>query len=422
LKILIINKSDTTGGAAIAARRLKDALQANNHEVKMLVQEKLSNDASVFSTTTSKFKKYYNLWLFILERLYFLFFEKSKDIRFTFSPAIAGEDISKHPLVKEADVIHVHWFNQGYLSLKSLKKLLKLNKKIVWTLHDMWAFTGGCHYAGDCNNYENSCGNCKFLKKPGQKDLSSKILKQKQQVLKDKQLQIVTCSNWLANKARTSSLLKNIEVKAIPNPIDINVFKPGDKSELRNQLNLPQEKKLILFGAANIMDERKGLKYLVEALKKLKEKNAQLAEESEILLFGKSNEEFLKQLPLKVNNLGPIFGEQNIAKVYAASDVFVLPSLEDNLPNTIMESLACETPVVAFDTGGIPEMIEHQKNGYLSEYKSVDDLLNGLIYVLTTDLLEETKRFNSSFLQKNVAQKYFEVYKSSKQEAGSGSE
>ncbi len=416
MKILIINKSDTTGGAAIAARRLKDALQANNHEVKMLVQEKLSNDSSILSTTTGKFKKYYNLWLFILERLYFLFHEKSKDIRFAFSPAIAGEDISKHPLVKEADVIHIHWFNQGYLSLKSLKKLLKLNKKIVWTLHDMWAFTGGCHYAGNCSNFEISCGNCKFLKKPGQKDLSSRILKRKQKILENSNLQIVTCSNWLANKARKSSLLKNIDVKAIPNPIDISVFKPSDKSELRNQLNLPQEKKLILFGAANIMDERKGLKYLVEALKKLKEKNTQLAEESEILLFGKSNEEFLKQLPLKINNLGLIFGEQNIAKVYAAADVFVLPSLEDNLPNTVMESLACGTPVVAFDTGGIPEMIGHKKNGYLSEYKSVEDLLNGLIYVLTTDLTEETKKFNSSFLQKNVAQKYFEVYKSTKWE------
>ncbi len=410
MKILIINKSDTVGGAAIAARRLKDALQASNHSVKMLVQEKLTNDESIYSTTNGKFKKYYNFCLFILERLYFLLFEKSKAIRFAFSPAIAGEDISKHPLVKEADVIHVHWFNQGFLSLKGLNKLLKLNKKIVWTLHDMWAFTGGCHYAGDCQNYESNCGNCKFLKNPGQNDLSSKILKRKQQVLANKNLQIVTCSNWLANKAKNSYLLKNADVTAIPNPIDTSTFKPIDKITLRNQLQLPDNKKLILFGAANVMDERKGLRSLVEALKKLKEENIELANESEILLFGKSNEEFLKQLPLKVNNLGVIRGEQNVAKVYAAADVFVLPSLEDNLPNTVMESLACGTPVVAFKIGGIPEMIAHKVNGYLSDYKYIGSLLDGLNFVLTNDLSQGTKQFNPAFLQKHVAQKYYEVY------------
>jgi len=382
VKILIINKSDSVGGAAIAAKRLKDALQANGHSVKMLVQEKLLNDDSIYSTANGKFKKYYNFLLFILERLYFLFFEKAKDIRFAFSPAIAGEDISNHPLVKEADVIHIHWFNQGFLSLKGLNKLLRLNKKIVWTLHDMWAFTGGCHYAGECKNYENNCGECKFLKKPGKNDLSSQILKKKRKILSNKKLQIVTCSEWLAKKARSSRLLKDIEVTAIPNPIDTSVFYPKDKTALRKQMGLPEDKKLILFGAANVMDERKGIKYLIGALEKLKQKNLQLTNESEILLFGKSNEVFLQQLPLKVNNLGLIKGEQNIANVYAAADVFVLPSLEDNLPNTVMESLACGTPVVAFNTGGIPEMVDHKINGYLAEYKSVEGIKNGIEFIL----------------------------------------
>ena len=411
MKILIINKSDTVGGAAIAARRLKDALHASGYSVKMLVQEKLSNDESIHSTTSNKLKKKYNFWLFILERLYFLFFEKSKDIRFAFSPAIAGENISKHPLVEEADVVHIHWFNQGFLSMKGLGKLLKLNKKIVWTLHDMWAFTGGCHYAGDCRNYESNCGNCKFLKRPGKKDLSEKILQKKRKIIAGKKLQIVTCSNWLAKKAKNSSLLRNIGITAIPNPIDTAIFKSTNKVELRRQMSLPQDKKLILFGAANIMDERKGLKFLVEALEKLNDQNPKLANKAEILLFGKSNKEFLKQLPLKVNNLGVIIGEQNVAKVYAIADVFVLPSLEDNLPNTVMESLACGTPVVAFNTGGIPEMIEHKKNGYLSDYKSVDDLLSGLVYVLSNNLTTNLKQFNPVFLQKNVALRYFELYK-----------
>ena len=414
MKILIINKSDTIGGAAIASRRLKDALQANGHSVKMLVQEKLSNDDSIYSTTNGRFKRYYNFFLFILERLYFLFFEKSKDVRFAFSPAVAGEDISGHSLVKEADVIHIHWFNQGFLSLKGLERLLKLNKKIVWTLHDMWAFTGGCHYAGECNNYEKGCGNCKFLKKPGNKDLSIRILNKKRKILSNKKLQIVTCSEWLAQKAKSSSLLQNHDVTAIPNPIDTTIFHPKDKDKLRTKINLPKDKKLILFGAANVMDERKGLKYLIEALGLLKKENPKLAEESEILLFGKSNEEFLKQLPLKVNNLGLISGEKNIANVYAVADVLVLPSLEDNLPNTVMESLACGTPVVAFNTGGIPEMVEHKRNGYLAEYRSAGGLMKGLVYVLTSDfgLMSENavEKVNMTFLQKIVAKQYFNVY------------
>ena len=415
MKILIINKSDTVGGAAIAAKRLKDALQSNGHSVKMLVQEKLSDDETIFSTTTNGLKKYYNILLFILERVYFLFFEKSKAVRFSFSPAVAGENITKHPLVKEADVIHIHWFNQGFLSLKNLKQLLRLNKKIVWTLHDMWAFTGGCHYSGNCENYKINCGNCKFLKKPGEKDLSTRILKKKQRILQNSNMQIITCSNWLANKARESSLLKDFSIKAIPNPIDTSIFHPKDKPKLREQMGLPQNKKLILFGAANIMDERKGLKYLVSALEKIKLENPELAENSEILLFGKSNEEFLAQLPLKVNNLGLIKGESNISNVYAVADVFVLPSLEDNLPNTVMESLACGTPVVAFNAGGIPEMVDHKKSGYLAEYKSVGDLADGVSYVLQHKnpkfMLENSvDKVKLAFNQNIVQDQYQSVY------------
>ncbi|MDF1548084.1 MAG: glycosyltransferase [Bacteroidales bacterium] len=414
MKILIINKSDSTGGAAIAARRLKDALQANGHEVKMLVQEKLSDDDTIFSTGTGKLKKYQNFLLFILERLYFLFYEKSKALRFSFSPAIAGENISNHPLVLEADVIHLHWFNQGFLSLKNLNQLLKLNKKTVWTLHDMWAFTGGCHYSGDCSNYTENCGNCKFLKHPAKNDLSARILKQKRKIIKKKNIEIVTCSHWLAEKARESDLLKGFTITAIPNAINTTIFCPKDKSTLRTQLNLPIDKKLILFGSANIMDERKGLRYLVSAIKRLKQENPALAENSEILLFGKSDDSFIEELVLKVNNLGIIKGESLISDIYAAADVFVLPSLEDNLPNTIMESLSCGTPTVAFNSGGIPEMIDHQKNGYLAEYKSVEELSKGIEYVLVQNDDKMNKLARGKVIeyynQKRVAENYTSTY------------
>ena len=416
MKIVIISKSDTTGGAAIAAKRLKDALQANGHNVNMLVQEKESNDPTIYTTGDSSLKKKWNFVLFVIERLYFLFFEKSKAIRFAFSPAIAGEDISSHTLVKQADIIHIHWFNQGYLSLNGLKKLIKLNKPIVWTLHDMWAFTGGCHYSGDCENYKFACGNCKFLKHPGSRDLSTKIYKKKVKTLKGSNIQFVTCSNWLSDKAKQSSMLQGFNIQSIPNPIDTITFSPKEKTVVRHNLGLPLDKKLILFGSANIADERKGLKYLIEALKKLDQDEHFSKNDLEIVMFGKSNEELLSQISYKISNLGIVKGENSIADVYCAADVFVLPSIEDNLPNTIMESLACGTPVVAFNIGGIPEMIDHKINGYLAEFKSVDDLVNGIQYVLDADSEKLKKaslqKVEECYANKMVSMKYYSCYQS----------
>ena len=404
LKVCIVNTADVRGGAAIAARRLLHALRNNGVDAKMLVQNKRSDDPSIYSTTNSKWKKYLNYWRFLRERIPVAMKIAKKENRFAFTSGKFGEDISNHPLILESDVIHLHWINHSFLSLKSIEKLTKLGKPIVWTNHDMWAFTGGCHYSGECTNYKDGCGNCFFLKKSEKNDLSSKLFKSKQQVFKSKKPQVITCSSWLGEKAKESSLFRNFEITAIPNPIDTTIFKPDNKNELRKKLNLPLDKNLVLFGAANVMDKRKGLKFLIEALKVFNQKYPELANQSEILLFGKSNEEFLKQLPLKVHNLGLISGEKNIAKVYAAADVFVLPSLEDNLPNTVMESIACAVPVVAFSIGGIPEMIDHRKNGYLAEYKSIEDLSLGIKTVL---LNKEGVDYQQNCLKK-VAENYSE--------------
>jgi glycosyltransferase involved in cell wall biosynthesis len=417
MKVVIINKSDTTGGAAVAARRLKNALTSNGIDATMLVQNKLSDDSQVYPSKNGKLGKYIEFVHFVIERLYFLFFEKSKSIRFAFSPAVAGENISGNQILKVADVIHIHWFNQGFLSLRNLKQLIKLNKPIVWTLHDMWSFTGGCHYSGDCENYKIACGNCKFLKNPRDKDLSFRVLEKKRKILRDANIQFVTCSKWLSQKAEKSSLLKDFRITAIPNPIDTNLYFPKNKQKIRERLNLPSDKKLILFGSANIMDERKGLKYLLGALKNIKQEKPGIAENIEIVLFGKSNEEFIKQIPFKVHNMGLISGDLNIIDIYGASDIFVLPSLEDNLPNTIMEAMACGTPVVAFKSGGIPEMIDHKINGYLSEYKSVDDLKEGIQYLLEHSNPEELSIAAVDWVTKNynqdiVSEQYRRIYSS----------
>jgi glycosyltransferase involved in cell wall biosynthesis len=417
MKIVIVNKSDKGGGAAVAAKRLMDALLANGIDVSMLVQQKFTENKNVHAIKKGKNGKYIEFLLFVMERLYFYFYEKSKSIRFAFSPARFGQNIAKNKLVADADIIHIHWFNQGYLSLKNLRQLLALNKPVVWTLHDMWAFTGGCHYTGQCENYKTKCGNCKFLKKPKATDLSYRVLNKKAKIVQNKTIQFVTCSQWLAGKAGESALLKNAKITSIPNPIDTNFYIPKNKHEIREKRNLPVAKKLILFGAASITDERKGLKYLLSALELIKKEQTELASGIEIVLFGKSNQDFVGQIPFKVHLLGVISSEIEIVDIYNAADVFVLPSLEDNLPNTVMESMACGTPVVAFNTGGIPEMIDHKTNGYLADYKSTDDLKAGILYALGHLCTDDCKhlvsqKVRTQFNQSLIATNYLNVYNS----------
>jgi len=416
MKITLVNTSDTNGGAAVACNRLLNALNSQNTSANLLVQKQQSNSTFVKSTTNSFIKTKLNFYRFAYERLLFAIKEKSKEVRFAFSLANIGEDISKSILIKQSDIIHLHWINFGFLSFRSLKKLFALNKPIVWTLHDMWTFTGGCHYGGDCIAYQTECSNCPFLKHPHNKDISNKLWHKKQQLYANKNITFVTCSNWLADIARSSSLLKHFRIESIPNPIDVSTYKPLDKQSLRNSMNLDNNKKYLLFGSMNIEDKRKGFNYLSQALEILNIKHPELKESIELIVFGKSNQSVFNTLPYKTNDLGMLKEENKIVEAYNVADLFILPSLEDNLPNTIMESLSCGTPVVAFNTGGIPEMIEHKSNGYLADYKNAEDLANGIYWTLyqsehQTLSANARKKVLENFTFDIVANKYINLYK-----------
>jgi len=391
-------------------------LNSQNTSANLLVQKQQSNSTFVKSTTNSFIKTKLNFYRFAYERLLFAIKEKSKEVRFAFSLANIGEDISKNILIKQSDIIHLHWINFGFLSFRSLKKLFALNKPIVWTLHDMWTFTGGCHYGGDCIAYQTECSNCPFLKHPHNKDISNKLWHKKQQLYANKNITFVTCSNWLADIARSSSLLKHFRIESIPNPIDVSTYKPLDKQSLRNSMNLDNNKKYLLFGSMNIEDKRKGFNYLSQALEILNIKHPELKESIELIVFGKSNQSVFNTLPYKTNDLGMLKEENKIVEAYNVADLFILPSLEDNLPNTIMESLSCGTPVVAFNTGGIPEMIEHKSNGYLADYKNAEDLANGIYWTLyqsehQTLSANARKKVLENFTFDIVANKYINLYK-----------
>ncbi len=417
MKILIINKSLKNGGAAIAAKRLFDALKKHGSDVKMLVEGSADETEDIKCIAHNKAEKRKALFRFALERLYFLPHEKNKSVRYQFSPAKVGVDISKHPWVLEADIIHLHWINHGFLSLGGLQKLFELNKPIVWTMHDMWPFTGGCHYAGICDRFTQGCGHCPMLRFPGKHDLSTRIYQQKKNIWAKARIHAVGCSQWMANLAQKSGLLQGQQITSIPNPINTDIFKPLDKKECRTAFGLPTDKRLLLFGAANINDPRKGMKLLIQALELLNESHPELKDDLELVIFGKSNQEHLNSLPYKWHSIQFLSDTHQIARLYNCADAFVLPSLEDNLPNTVMESLACGVPVVAFNIGGVPQMIRHKETGYLSTANDCEDLAQGIYHILymsnSVKMLSSAQQFVAeNYSNQLIAQQYTDLYTS----------
>ncbi|HUH73643.1 MAG TPA: glycosyltransferase [Chitinophagales bacterium] len=408
MKILMLSTYDLNGGAAIATSRLMQALNKYGHEVKMLVANKTSNNTIVFQASTIFNNKAQKINL-ALEKGLFLLHEKNNEVRYQFSTAVIGFNIRQNALLKWADVIHLHWTLQGFLSIREMAYLQTLGKPVVWTLHDMWAFTGGCHYSGDCDHFKRECGNCPYLKHPSSNDLSHKIYQKKKNYYKN--YHFVTCSQWLGEVAKTSTLLKGFGVESIANPIDTNVFKPAEnKNDLKLQLKLDPNKSYVLFGASSLKDKRKGLHYFLEAMKLYQQKTTDLPT---IILYGSQNHDVNIE-GFEIIHAG-FLNESELIAYYQVSDIYVITSLEDNLPNTVMEAIACGLPVLSFDTGGIPQMVQHLESGYIAKYKSVEDICEGLDVLLnSSDLYQMSQNARNycldHFTEEIISQKYTETY------------
>jgi glycosyltransferase involved in cell wall biosynthesis len=411
MKVLLINTSERTGGAAVAANRLMLALNKAGHQAKVLVRDKQTNNPNVVSINTSWWKRKVNFIRFAYERwVIFMYSRFNRKNLFHVSIANTGTNICKHPLVKEADIIHLHWINQGFLSLNDIQRLTGLGKPVVWTMHDMWPCTAICHHARECKKYQDSCRSCFFLYSSNKNDLSSTVFSKKKKIIEKADITFVTCSRWLSEKAKTSVILKNKQILTVPNPINISVYHPGNVSADRGKLNLPAGKKLILFGAINVTDKRKGIDYLIKAMKRIRE-----GTDVELVIFGQAKQDIESLLPFPVHFTGYLKNEQDMSSLYNAVDVYVTSSLEENLPNTIMESMACGTPCVGFNIGGIPEMIDHKQNGYVAEYKNPEDLAVGIEWVLeNTEKLNLSdscvKRVKENYSESVVANRYIALY------------
>lgn len=387
MRVALLSTFHLAGGAAVAASRLHRALLRSGIDSTLLVgaprqQERWQPEAGAVSLTDTLLTDGLAMGRFVGERLAFLPHEKDSSVRFLFSPGVFGTGLSHHHAIEAADVIHLHWTTFGMLSVAGIGALLRLGKPVVWTMHDMWAFTGGCHHSGLCERYQQQCGECQpFLKRPQLNDLSHRVWQRKQRAYAAGTLTPVACSEWLAGRARQSRLFGSLDVQAIPNPLDTDQFIPIDKMLARQELGVQSDKRLILFAAAKVGAAGKGFTYFREALTRL---HAQLPNPAavELLIFGAGDASQLRELPFRYHFLGPLSDVRQISLAYSAADLFVIPSLFENLPNTIMESMACGTPVVGFEVGGIPEMIRHRQTGYVAEYRSVEDLAAGLYWVL----------------------------------------
>jgi len=400
MKVLMVSKASSGGGAALAAYRLMLALRKQDADVKMLVQEGGNEEEGVFATSHGAFKRLINFMRFVLERLAFLPHEKSPAIRFLFSLASTGEDLTKNPHFLEADIIHLHWINAGFLSLRSLRKILKSGKPVVWTFHDEWIYTGGCHLALECQGFTRQCGACPYLRRPGKKDLSSRIWKRKERLFRNFKFHVIAPSSWLLSRVQSSSLLGNYPVDLIPNLVDTNMFRPTDRDEACRSLGLDADTRYILFGAPTMTGIFKGFEYFREAAAILKRELGEGAG-VEILLFGKSDEGVEKVFPLPATNAGRVNKAEDMAALYSVADVFVNPSLQESFGYTILESMLCGTPVVGFNTGAISEIIQHKINGYLAAMKSAEDLAAGILWILRSEKAETiSKNARSTMLKK----------------------
>jgi len=297
--------------------------------------------------------------------------------------------------------------------MMTIEDIARIKAPIVWSLHDMWAFTGGCHYDEECQGYEKECGNCKVLGSDKENDLSKKIFKRKQKAFTQKKdITIVGISNWLNECSKNSTLLKDKNHINLPNPLDTNIFKPFDKEKARELWGLPKDKKLVLFGAMGATsDPRKGFYELMESLEKIEDSNI------ELVIFGSERCEDTKDLGFNVYYLGQLYDDVSLVTLYNSVDVMIVPSLQENLSNAIMESLACGVPVVGFDIGGNADMIDHERNGYLAKPFSTIDLAFGIEWVLNNynyKILCQNARNKvlNNFDSVILAEKYIELYKS----------
>lgn len=374
LRPLLVSVSERGGGAARASQRLYSGLRASRVDARLLVQSKSSSDPNVIGPA-GKVAKGVAALRPTLDQFPL---RSSGRPSSQFMTGWFPDRIEQTAERVDANIINLHEIRKGNLRIESLSRL---PQPIVWTLHDMWALTGGCHYDDECGRYRSHCGMCPLLASESEYDLSRRIIQRKMSAWGSTNLTVVAPSHWMADCARRSVLFASSRIEVIPNGLDTTVYRPLAKHQARDWLCLPRNRHLLLFLAVNATsDRRKGFAQLKEALLRLRADEQQC--NLELVVVGASAIEAGIEQPFPTHYLGHLHDEIALTLAYSAADIFVAPSLQDNLPNTVMEALACGTPTLAFDVGGMSDMIEHKVNGYLASPRDTLSLYSGIRWLL----------------------------------------
>ena len=401
MKILIVNTHNASGGAAIACKRLHLSLLSEGYDSKLLVLNNTNKTPETYS-----FIALNSIWDKLIHKLklryfnyrYYRPYKYNLSGHYLHTPTPSVFDITQHELYEWADIINLHWVS-GFLDFPSFFTK-NSSKPIVWTLHDMNPFTGGCHHAEACEGFKFECKKCPQL--ASNFDSYNHQNWQLKSIVSLNQLTIVTPSFWLTNVSKSSSLFKNRNHVVIPNPIDSFTFRLYNKEFCKSIFNIPIATKTLLFVSQNIKTPLKGLKYLFEIVNKFDDNIL-------ILVVGETRFDVNNE---RIKYLGTIQDERLMALAYNASDLFILPSLAENLPNVIVESLSCGTPVVAFDVGGIPDLIDNTINGFLVEKGNTNELLSALKKALsiTWDRNKISEMTHAKYNFKKQAKEYASLF------------
>lgn len=407
MKPVLLNTYDW-GGAGIATRRILDALRGIGLEAKMLVQHQRSNHPHVIGPE-GYLRRAYSAGRIVTDSWPTKLYRHREG---NFSINWLPGDINRQLRPLDPDIIHLNWVGEGFFSVKSIANIAA---PIVWRLPDMWAFTGGCHYSDGCRKFEERCGACPKLGSNRDFDLTRWTWKRKANSWSNADITVVAPSTWLKESARQSSLFADNRIDVIPNALDTEQFAPVDSRLGREYFDLPENKRIVLFGAQfATSDPRKGFNLLYEALRTLHTRRTK--ELIQLVVFGGSEPDDAPDFGFPTRYLGYIQETERLPRLYSAADVMVVPSRYEGFGQTVSEALACGTPVVAFDATGPSDIIDHEETGYLAEPYDPADLASGIEWILSDESRQAElghvgrERAVERYSMETVAKQYRDLY------------